>query len=217
MACRGTKKTILASITAAAKLRGLTGVSIMSLSIEHLAGSIPAATSNQYLPYPVAVEAGELKDPKNLAEQLDTPAGVILASGHIPNVHQAGLVADHDRLIVFDHATLSVEGDKIRIQPRSKSDVDSSDDGKIKEEGVIFMMDIERTPDLDLIRYVALAIDRVRRPLALRNIGRQSIWHTANDPIAMVNLSYFDAQEHEITDIDLASGSMLAKRRTRYL
>lgn len=182
--------------------------SLMAVVFQDYSSNEPGIPERPYLPYPLAVESGVIDDPERLARPLEDSPGVVLASGSIPNARQAGLVDTGNDIIAFDLARIEVGNNSLQVYPASKDRVSS--DGRITDEGAVIAGN-----DSGLLRIVALAIDRYKRPwqadkLASKNVSR------CLGRISVFCTSPLDVTDHEITDIDLASGSILAKPRIRY-
>lgn len=170
------------------------------------------ATNRPYLPFPLAVESGVLIDPEDMAKPLDSPAGVTLANGYIPNVREAGLVPDGDDIVAFDLVALDIEGaDQVRISPVSKSHVAS--DGEIVEKGAVVMQN-----ESGLLRFAGFAIKARERPwLAdrLRQLSDRRHWQSVGG-ITVFSAYGLGIPDHEVTEVDTTTSSVVAKPRLKY-
>lgn len=162
-----------------------------------------------YLPYPVALESGLLTNPEKIAKPLDTPPGVTLASGYLPNADVAGLVDTGRDVIAFDLAALEVEGDKVRISSASKSRV--SDDGYINQEGVIVILNSN-----GLLRFAAFAVDSIKRPWLADALQRQENCLLTAGRMSVFSAFTLQIPDHEVIELDVETGSVIAKPRVRY-
>ena len=169
-------------------------------------------TERPYLPYQVAVETGTLTDVGDKARHIDAPPGVVLASGFIPNGagHGAGIVDVGNEIVVFDHASIKLESDQVRITPTSKSKV--SDKGEIIEEGVIVLQNQK-----GLLRFAAFAINIYKHPRLVDQLSRGNLnRRRMAGKIAVFNAPALEVPDYEITDVNLKTASVLAKPRIRY-
>ncbi len=163
-----------------------------------------------YLTYPVAVEMGVLTDTAEKAKTLDTPPGVMLANGYIPNSKGAGLIDVGSSIVAFDHSAIDIESDNIRISPTSKSEI--ANDGEIMEEGAIVVQHQN-----GLLRFAAFAIDVNKRPwLADRLSRNNSNRRRLAGRIAVFNAAALEMPDYEISEVDVKTSSVLVKPRIKY-
>jgi hypothetical protein len=169
------------------------------------------ATDNAYLPFHAARKTGVLGDPAELATSIPHPPGVDIANGRIPNSKGAGVVEMRGgELLIFDHAAVGMEGDRLNVFPATKDAVD--DEGRITQEGAVLMA----TPG-GLLQIVGRAVDKIRHPwLADRlRAGRPS--KSPMGRIAVFNTRLGETREFEIKDVDGGTGIVQAEPRVRYL
>ncbi|MGZ6005488.1 MAG: hypothetical protein ACXWLH_05060 [Candidatus Saccharimonadales bacterium] len=91
-----------------------------------------------YLTFLAAQEKGIVDLSKLSPRELTQPLGLIVASGHMPAVDEAGLVQLGKETYAVDHTYVTRADDKeIHLGPANKEDVTS--DGRIVESGLLVM------------------------------------------------------------------------------
>lgn len=163
------------------------------------------ADTNPYLPFPVALEMGVIKNPKAMAATPHDSLGTEIANGHIPNNKGAGIIDLRDGLVAIDHASIVYTGDRLEIIPAAKDAV--SHEGNVLQEGAILMGNKE-----GLMTLAALAIHTERNPWLAQRLNRHG---RRLGGIAVFTLG-LEAPKFEIVDVNTTSGIITARTRNRY-